>query len=525
VNGAGTTVTTAPVLPEGPPPPRLSLLRVLLALVVLAGVAGSAAYAISRQPTRAAAISPPRFAPYVDVTLTPTYAFQSPAANPVQRVVLGFVVAAPGQPCAPSWGGYYTPAAAESALDLDQRVRQVEAQGGLPAISFGGEANTELAVGCTSASMLAAAYQDVLARYHATDADFDIEGAALGDAAANARRAVAIATVQRRMAASGSPLRVWLTLPVTPRGLTSESVAAVRAVLAAHVAIDGVNVLAMDFTPTASVRHHMLAAVESAASRTHSQLEALFAQVRLPSASTSVWAHLGVTVMIGRNDTAGEVFSLADARGLAAFVTAHGIAQVSMWSLNRDAECGSVFAQVGTLSNTCSGVTQGPLAFSNVFRNLRGTVTARSEPAAPVLAPTSTAADNPASSPYPVWRSDAAYPGGYKVVWHHAVYEALWFSTGVAPDTPAQGPASSPWLLLGPVLAGEHPPSPALLDRSGHPAWSPSAVYRAGARVLYQGLPFQAKWYSQGAVPDTGLPASQQSPWLPLFTFPGEPAS
>jgi len=135
------------------------------------------------------------------------------------------------------------------------------------------------------------------------------------------------------------------------------------------------------------------------------------------------------------------------------------------------------------------------------------------------------APDNAATSPYPIWQASAAYVTGYKVVWHHAVYEATYYSQGQAPDTPPAGQSSTPWLLLGPVLPGESPPKPKLLDYHVRAYWKPQTVYRAGARVLYSGLPFEAKWYSQGVVPNTTLPASSQSPWLPLYTIPGEPAS
>lgn len=79
----------ASVMLEEPPPPRLSFARVLVAILLVAAVAGTAAYAITRHAIPAVEVSAPAFAPYVDVTLTPTYAFQNPLANPVQRVVLG----------------------------------------------------------------------------------------------------------------------------------------------------------------------------------------------------------------------------------------------------------------------------------------------------------------------------------------------------------------------------------------------------------------------------------------------------
>jgi hypothetical protein len=42
---------------------------------------------------------------------------------------------------------------------------QVRDQGGAPTLSFGGQANTELAVSCTSVPALTQAYQGVLQRY------------------------------------------------------------------------------------------------------------------------------------------------------------------------------------------------------------------------------------------------------------------------------------------------------------------------------------------------------------------------
>ena len=527
MNPLDTTDTgdAASVMPEEAPPPRLSFVRVLIATLLVAAVAGTAAYAITRHAVPAVEISAPAFAPYVDVTLTPTYAFQNPLANPVQRVVLGFVVADPSHRCAPSWGGYYSPSQAESALNLDQRVTQVRNQGGAPTLSFGGQANTELAVSCASVPALSQAYQGVLQRYGVATADFDIEGSALDDPAANTRRAMAVALVQHRIAAGGGRLRVWLTLPVTATGFTAAGLDVVRSMLAARVALSGVNALAMDFAVTHAVRTNMIGTVEGALTRAHDQLAALDQGAGLDSGSAAVWSRLGVTVMIGQNDLAHEVFTVADARSLAGFVEAHRVAQISIWSLNRDSECGSVFGEVGVVSNVCSGVSQTPLEFTHIFSSLPGTVTAdpRATPVIPQI--TSTAVDNPATSPYPVWQATAAYPAGYTVVWHHAIYQAMWFAEGQAPDTPVSSAGQSPWLLLGPVLAGEPAARPRLLASGVHNTWSITTAYRAGDRVLYGALPFEAKWYSQGVAPDTNLPESSQSPWLPLFAIPGEPGS
>ena len=47
-----------------------------------------------------------------------------------------------------------------------------------------------------------------------------------------------------------------------------------------------------------------------------------------------------MTIMIGQNDLDAERLSLADAEAIGRFARAHGVARLSLWSLNRDAQCG-----------------------------------------------------------------------------------------------------------------------------------------------------------------------------------------
>src|ERR1700760_1801561 len=79
---------------DEPPPRPLSAVRVVVFLAALAALAIGGALWIKRSSSAGATTASvaPWFAPYVDVTLTPTYAFQSPAANPVGNVALGFIV-------------------------------------------------------------------------------------------------------------------------------------------------------------------------------------------------------------------------------------------------------------------------------------------------------------------------------------------------------------------------------------------------------------------------------------------------
>ena len=524
---------SAPIDPAGlpdAPAPRLSPLRVVVALLVLAALGAGAflglrdvaetrvaeADAASRQATW--------FAPYVDATLTPTVAFQERATNPARDLVLGFVVAGKKaeQRCTPTWGTYETLDGAASAMDLDRRVAQVRGQGGDPIVSFGGQANDELASACDDPDELRSAYLSVIERYAADTVDFDIEGAALSDTAANARRAKAIKAIQDDVRAKKGRLAVWLTLPVTPDGLNPDALAVVRSMTSQGVDVAGVNVMAMDFGVPSAAKD-MRAAVLSSLRATHGQVGALLGR---DLSVSERWARIGATVMIGQNDVKGERFTTADARALVRFANEHGLARVSTWSLNRDVQCGATFPVIGTLSNLCSGVAQKPQEFTKTFARLRGTARAKSAVVTPTGAlPSATGdlKDDPARSPYPIWRPEQPYREGYKVVWHQAVYVAKWYTQGDTPDAQNVEPGQAPWRLIGPVLSTDRAPEIPKLPAGTHPAWSVKKVFRAGDRVLYKGLPYRASWYTQGDVPGGTGPNGTPSPWTPLYRTPGEP--
>lgn len=515
-----------PIPPSIEPPPReVSPLRVVVLVLVLA-VLGAGGWKLIAAETSAVAKSDadPVFSPYVDVTLTPTYPFQLPSANPVSSVYLAFVVSDSADPCAPSWGDYYSLDQAEQALDLDARAAQLRRQGGSVMVSFGGRDNGELAVGCTDPAALRDAYLEPVERYRASAIDLDLEGAALYDAAASKRRAEAVAAAQEQLADRKQPLAVWVTLPVSSSGLTGEGTAAVEALLGAGVELAGVNAMAMDFG-TGEAADDMLGTVERALTATHSQVQSLWRDAGLESGADEAWGHVGATVMIGVNDVVDERFTTDDARGLARFVNDVGIPRVSIWSLNRDSECGGAFARTNVLSNTCSGVLQEPLEFTHVFGGLRGTKTAdRSATATQAPQPaTRKQVDDPATSPYPIWRPTAAYVSGYKVVWQGQIYQANWWTQGTPPGSSAAGAPTGPWQPIGPVPPGGHAPRLVLLAGKDHAKWSPATVYHQGDRVRFEGLPYEARWYTKGEQPLDELPSDPSAPWEPLFNFPGEP--
>ena len=318
-------------------------LALALGLSGCAGASGSA-------PARAWLPGPStRFSPYVDVTLSPPFDLAAVAGDAGARsLTLAFADAATPR-CEPRWGPA-TPIAAPAVATPAARLR---AAGVALRVSFGGSQGEELAGACTNVNELEAAYAHVLASYHAVAADFDLEGAALADGAAMARRARAIALLQGR---SGHRLGVSLTLPVSPHGLAAGGLAAVRAMLAAGVHLSSVNLLAMDYPP-AEAGGRLAAAGIGAAEAVHRQLSTL-------GDGLTGWGSLGLTAMAGVNDVRGEVLTLEDARALARFASRRGLRLTSIWSLARDEPCaGSPTAAQAT----CSGVAEPPYAFSRAF--------------------------------------------------------------------------------------------------------------------------------------------------------------
>ena len=230
--------------------------------------------------------------------------------------MLRFVVADPAEACRPTWGTYYRLDAAQRALDLDRRIVRLRERGGDVVISFGGAINDELAITCTDTAALVEAYRSVIERYHVTVLDFDIEGSAISDGAANERRAEALAKVQQDIRASGSELDLWLTLPVSPGGLTPEAVALVDATLAGGVDLAGVNVMTMNYGGSRQPGQGMHAATVSALEATWRQVDGAYRRTGVQLTAAAVWAKIGATPMIGQNDVAYR--SLHDRRRRAA---------------------------------------------------------------------------------------------------------------------------------------------------------------------------------------------------------------
>jgi len=212
------------------------------------------------------------------------------------------------------------------------------------------------------------------------------------------------------------------------------------------------------------------------------------------------------------------VFTRDDAKALNQFARSHGISRMSMWSANRDITCGSNYVDTKVVSDSCSGVNEGKQTFAallgagfNGSLSLSAGTVTKAEASSSAQAP-----DNPATSPYQIWSPSGAYLEGTKVVWHHNVYQAKWWTQGDTPDNPVLQSWQTPWELVGPVLPGEKPIAQPTLPPGTYPNWDGGTAYNTGTRVLFNGVPYQAKWWNQGQSPAAASSNADNSPWVPL---------
>ena len=316
------------------------------------------------------------FAPYVDMAGYPPPDLTAiKAGSGIRAVSLGFVTAQGGNTCTPTWGGYAEYPAFGGNPYRKANIDAFRAAGGKIVLSFGGQAGAELATVCPSVKALTAAYRKAIAAYRPTHIDFDIEGAATSDQAANARRAAAIARIQKakkgkkRAGAAkkkkGKSIAVGFTLAVLPSGLDDEGLGIVRQA-SRKVAVSVVNGMAMDYGPGAvpAPEGQMGELAIQVANSLYRQLSPVFG-----GAPAKVWKRVGITPMIGINDVPTERFYVEDAQQLTAFANTQHIGMLGMWQLNRDKQC-PIPALV--TQEDCSGVTQSPYEFSRTLGAFAG---------------------------------------------------------------------------------------------------------------------------------------------------------
>ena len=336
------------------------------------------------------------FAPYVDMAGWPVPDLVAMSkATGASLFTLGFLQVDPNGN--PAWGGYSVlepTSTNDQAVAINKSIAALRAAGGDVMISFGGVAGTSLAQSYAarglSAQALANAYAGVVDTYGVNHLDFDIEGAAIADAAAIALNSAALKLLQQ----SRPQVQIWYTLPVLPQGLTADGLNVVQSALSAGVKLAGVNVMAMDYgegpAPTTGPNAQTMGtyAIQSAQS-TYTQLSSMYAK----NGQTFTWGQIGVTPMIGVNDITTEVFTVADAKALNSFALTKGLGMIGFWSVERDYP-----GTLGQPTHNASGLSDPAGSFSGAF-NKYGTINVVNYGGTPALTPGLSISDASATEP------------------------------------------------------------------------------------------------------------------------------
>ncbi|MFF5295352.1 cellulose binding domain-containing protein [Paractinoplanes globisporus] len=311
------------------------------------------------KPTTAPTTTPPTtsapgggnvlVAPYVDMGLLSngsTTLAQLGSSGNIKSFSLAFVTSVG---CKASWFNAFDPRQKQFA----DQITAVRAAGGDVKVSFGGATGIELAQACTSVAALQAEYQAVVSAYNLKYIDLDIEGAAVADPTTIARRSTALAALQK----ANPGLKISLTLPVLPEGLTGDGLNVVKSAKNAGVNLDLVNIMAMDYGRSGQDYGDLaIQAVKS----TKDQIKSIYG-----NSDAAAFKMVGVTPMLGVNDDQGK-FLQSDAKDLIAFANANHLGFVSFWELNRDKNaCSGALFQ-------CTNVTQAPFEFSKIFAGFTG---------------------------------------------------------------------------------------------------------------------------------------------------------
>ncbi|NJP44232.1 chitinase [Actinacidiphila epipremni] len=294
-------------------------------------------------------------APYAEVWNSPSALTTVRNATGLKYFTLAFVIDGGG--CNATFNG-------DTSItdgNWTSAINSLRAAGGDVIASFGGASGTEEALACTSVSALETQYKRVIDGLNLTRVDFDIEGSALNNTAANDRRNTALADLQQQYAAQGKRLDVQYTLPVSPSGLESNSISLLNNAKSHNLTVNLVNIMTMDYGSAMDMGN----AAISAAQGLHNQL----GQIWTGKSSAQLWAMEGNTPMIGVNDTSSEVFSTSDAQDVANFAKSNGIQELSFWALGRDKACAS---NGGSAQSGCSGTSQSAWQFSSIFNGITG---------------------------------------------------------------------------------------------------------------------------------------------------------
>jgi chitinase len=455
------------------------------AILIISAVA--VGFIATRAPKTHASVDPAVYgaAPYVmPIDNNPPNLSTVMSQSGVKAFTLAFILAE-NSGCTPAWDGT---ADVGSDSQVAGIINTIRSAGGDVVASVGGYGGTKLGQVCGSADATAAAYQKVISKYSLKAIDFDLEEPEYENTAAINNELGAAKILQ-----ANNP---GLVVQITTAGTTSGT------------GYFGQNVLntakSIGFTPT----NFTIMPFDGGFNGASSQVSALQAfNTMLMNTfswdSATAYNHEGFSGMNGRSDS-GEMFTLADFNTILNFAQSNHMSKFTFWSVNRDRQC-SPPDNNGTTSGTCSSTPQNDWDFSRVIAKFSGVTPPppNTPPPGATATPTSGTGNTGSCAGVAAYSSSAVYTNGMQVVYNNQLWQAKWWTQGETPSTGGSGV----WTLVGSCGgsgSATATPGSGSGQCAGVAAYSSSAVYTNGMKVVYNNQLWQAKWWTQGEAPSTG---------------------
>ncbi|MGL5084854.1 MAG: immunoglobulin-like domain-containing protein [Clostridium sp.] len=384
------------------------------------------------------------------------------------------------------WGGYRV--LSEKAPDdsqykgIKQSMKEIRDIGGDVAISFGGLNGVALWQTSQDVDVLANTYIEIIQGYGATRIDLDVEGGAQNKAL-NVTNAKAIKKAQL---ATG--VEVVLTVPVLPDGLTHEGLGVLEAYLANGVDLVCINIMTMCYgsgvlLPGENYGTASLRAVDSL----KDQLKTYYTKFAGKTLTNEeAYAKIGTTVSVGFEGSAHPIFTKEWSKLVVDHAIQNKIGMSSFWSINRDStiqknqgiyapyEHTKEFKRFGSL-------TPGPGPGGNNAPNITGveskTIKLGDYYNPLYLAKAKDVEDGDLSSKIVVSGSvNTKVVGAYDITYKVADSKGLETAKKIT------------------ITVKE------VVDPTGE-AYSSTKIYLAGNKVVYNGILYEAQWWTTGEKP------------------------
>jgi hypothetical protein len=268
------------------------------------------------------------------------------SATGVKWFTMAFVLS--GGTCNPQWDGArpLTGGADQSAINT------IRSRGGDAVPSFGGYSGNKLEQSCGSASALAGAYQTVVNAFGFKAIDIDIEADAYSNPTVQQRTVDALKTIR----ANNPSIKIYVTIGT---GQSGPDTSLINRAASSGFTADAWTIMPFDF---GGAGKNMGNLTTQAAEGLKNALKSAYGY-----SDDTAYRHSGISSMNGLTDPPNsETVTVADFNTILGYASAHHLARLTFWSVNRDRPCTS------GVSDSCSGVSQSNWDYTKVFAMYTG---------------------------------------------------------------------------------------------------------------------------------------------------------